>query len=231
MLPPLRRHTCVRASASAFAVVLAFLLHATAAQALIISEIVFNPVGGFFGNDDGLEWVELFNDGTSTVDLSDYSLGWGGADYTFGTMWLDGAGTLDPGEYIVIGNSLGGNTGPGAAFNFTPNLPDGVFTAGGVGLFAGPTVGAADVPIDSVIYGHIFALNFNGLIDSTGAVGTVDATTGAAAESIQLGAGGTWTASATPTPDTGPLVPIPEPSTALLSGLGLLLLALRRRRA
>ena len=55
MLRPLRRHARVRAVASALAVAIACVLQAAAAQALMISEVMFNPVGGFFGNDDGLE--------------------------------------------------------------------------------------------------------------------------------------------------------------------------------
>jgi len=191
----------------------------------MISEVMFNPVGGFFGNDDGLEWVELYNDQAAPVNLDLYTLAWGGADYTTDTMSLAGAGMLFPGQYIVIGDSAGTNTGPGAAFNFNPDLPDGFITAGGVALFLGADT--SGTPLDAVIYGTIFAVNLNNLIDETGAVGAVDATTGGAAESVERQTGGTWAPSAAPTPGAGTLVP--EPSTALLASFGLLLLGVRRR--
>ena len=40
--------------------------------------------------DNGYEWVELYNNGSSAVDLSGYSLDWGGTDYTTGTLQLSG---------------------------------------------------------------------------------------------------------------------------------------------
>lgn len=225
MLRPPRRHSSVRSIASALAVALAALLHAGTSEALIITEVLANPVGGF-GSDDGLEYVELYNDGATTLtDLSGYSLGWGGADYTFGTLDLGLLGTINlaPGDFIVIGNTA-------SPVDFDPDLPDGFIAAAGVGLFDVPvgSIGTNN-PIDAVIYSHIFGGNFNNLIDETGAVGAVDATTGGAGESIERQTlGGTWSNAATPTPGTSTL--IPEPSTALLTALGLLLLGTRRRR-
>jgi len=225
MIRPPRRHSCVRALASALAVALAVLLHVGAAQALIISEVLANPVGGF-GSDDGLEYVELYNDGATTLtDLSGYSLGWGGGDYTFGTLDLAALGVVNlaPGDYIVIGNTA-------SPVDFDPDLPDGFIAAAGVGLFDVPvgSIGTNN-PIDAVIYTHLLGGNFNNLIDETGAVGTIDATTGAAGESIERQTlGGGWSNAAAPTPGGGSL--IPEPSTALLTAVGLLLLGVRRRR-
>lgn len=196
---------------AAFASVL--LLGASPAAALMISEVLFNPTGP----DNGNEFVELFNDSTSPVDLANYSLGWGGADYTTGTLDLDPAGLLAPGAYIVIG----GPSDP-LGFDFNPDLENGVFAADGVALFDvdAASIGGA-IPIDAVIYGTFFAGNFNGLIDETGTVATVDAVIGAAGESVALDANGNWTVSATPTPGSGPLV-VAEPSTAVLVAIGLL---------
>jgi hypothetical protein len=199
------------------------LTSAVSAQALVISEVMFNPVT--FGSDDGLEWVELYNNGAGDVDLADFSLGWGGADYTIGTLDLDGAGVLAAGSYIVIG-------GPASAFDFDPDLEDGYFTADGIALFdvdAGSIPG--QTPIDSLIYGSSFfgipATNNSGLIDSTGGVGAVDTVIGGAGETAVRNTDGSWTTSATPTPGTGN-APVPEPTTTVLLGLGLGLLARRR---
>jgi len=179
-----------------------------------------------FGSDDGQEFVELFNDGASAVLLDDYSLGWGGAAYTTGTLDLDGAGWLLPGQYIVIG----GPTDP-LGFDFAPDLEDGFIAADGVALFVGAaaSITPTTVPLDALIYGTFFAGNFNGLIDSSGTTGTVAVTIGGAGQSAARDATGTWTVSATPTPGSGPMV-IPELQTAVLVGTGLLLLGLDRRR-
>ena len=191
----------------------------SSAQALMISEVLYNPVA--FGSDDGLEFVELFNDEPVAISLDGYSLGWGGADYTTGSLALTGAGSLQPGEYIVIG----GPSDP-LGFDFAPDLEDGFFVADGVALFdssGGPT------PVDALIYGTLFAGNWNGLIDTSGTAGPVMVTIGGAGQSAARDASGMWTASGTPSPGTGPMV-IPELQTGMLLGTGLLLLGLGRRR-
>lgn len=212
---------------SSLCIALAMLMTASmSAQALVISEVMFNP--NTFGSDDGLEWVELYNNGSNSVVLGDYSLGWGGADYTTGTLDLDLAGTLAAGAYIVIG-------GPASLFDFNPDLEDGYLTADGIGLF---NVDAASIsgenPIDVLIYGSSFfgfpAANNNNLIDPTGNVGVVGAVIGGAGESVVRNADGSWSTSATPTPGSG-TGPVPEPSTALLLGFGLGGLAYRQRAA
>lgn len=231
MIRPLRRHSCVRISASVLAMMLGMLLHVASAEALIISEVMANPVGGF-GSDDGLEWIELYNDGATTLtDLIGFTLGWGGANYADGTLdlalvdvaTLTGGAGLAPGAYIRFGQT-------GSGVDFDPDLDDGFFTAAGVALFDVP-VGQIPTndPVDAVVYATFFGFNFDGLVDESGAVKTVDATTGGSGESIvRTTLAGGWTASATPTPGTGTL--IPEPSTALLTLVGLLALGLRRHR-
>jgi hypothetical protein len=181
------------------------------ASALMISEVMYNPVGA----DDGFEWVELYNDGPD-VDLADYSLGWGGADYTVGTLDLDGAGILASGTYIVIGAVTG--------FDFNPDLEDGFLFADGVALFNldAAAITPTTTPLDSLIYASFFGFNAVGLIDSTGNPGAVLVTIAAEGESAERDALGNWQAQATPTPGVGNLPPaVPEPSTAQLVGLGL----------
>jgi hypothetical protein len=185
----------------------------------MISEVLFNPAGA----QDGFEFVELFNDDPFAVDLANYSLGWGGASYTIGTLDLDPAGILASGAYLVIGLAP-----DPYGFDFNPNLENGFIVADAVGLFDVPaaSIGTA-TPVDALIYGTLFSVNWNGLLDETGDP-TVDAIIAAAGQSAARDALGNWTVSATPSPGTGALT-TPEPSTALLVGLGLAFLGARRR--
>ncbi|MEN8864845.1 MAG: lamin tail domain-containing protein [Akkermansiaceae bacterium] len=64
-------------------------------NALRITEIMFNPLG----NDEGLEFIELKNIGSSPIDLTDVRFG-NGIDYTFPAL------ILAAGEYLVISPDL-----------------------------------------------------------------------------------------------------------------------------
>lgn len=70
---------------------LLFLLFSTQVYAnLIINEVMYNPSTGQ-GSDSDMEWIELFNNGTEIINLSNYA--------------LDGnslSGMLNTNEYIVI---------------------------------------------------------------------------------------------------------------------------------
>ena len=64
---------------------------------VIISEVFYDPAG----SDNNLEWVELYNPTTHTVDLGEYSLGNGGSDYTYSRVQL--SGTLPVSGCWVVG--------------------------------------------------------------------------------------------------------------------------------
>ena len=129
-----------------------------------ITEIFVDPVGP----DDQLQWVELYNEGSTFVDLSNYTLGAGASEYTETTLAL--AGTLPPGGCVVVGGpmSSAANASPdfGVAIDFDPDLSGG--PAAGVGLFYDQIVTAGAVPVDSIVYG---ATN-TALLDESGAVDT-----------------------------------------------------------
>jgi hypothetical protein len=173
---------------------------------------MFNPTGA----DDGREWIELFNDSGSAIDLSDYSLGWGGADYTFGTLALPSV-TLASGAYFVIGGPVSdpGNGSPSydLVANFTPDLQNPFIAADGIALFA---VGSPN-PVHVVIYGP---LNLNGLIDEMGAPGAVDVAFPAAGTTLVWN-GTSWSGGGAASPGTGSLVAVPEVGSAALTLLGL----------
>ena len=172
----------------------------TPAVGLVLAEVFYNPNGG----DGGYEWVKLFNGTGAAVDLSGYALGWGGTDYTYGTLQL--AGTVEAGACFLVGGPNGdASTGfPGApAFDqeatFTPNLQNSGATADGVALFdtTADAIGALTTPIDAVIYG---GANGSGLIDETGAAGAVDVADAGSGNGIVLQDDLTWGVGAELTP-------------------------------
>jgi len=151
------------------------------------------------GNDDGKEWIKLKNGTNAPVDLSGWSLGWAGTDYTYGTYQL--SGTLAPGDCFVVGGPL---TDPSNGTplltdvtNLTPDLQNSGSPADGVALFNTPAaqISKTSVPHDTVIYG---GENKSGLLDETGAPGESDVADAPKGQSILRVDGETWTVSETP---------------------------------
>jgi hypothetical protein len=195
------------------AVALALFAGVQSAPGLVISEVMFNPTGA----DDAREWIELFNDSGSAVDLSDYSLGWGGADYTVGTQTLPNV-MLAPGAYFVIGGPVSdagnGNPSYDLVANFGPDLQNPILVADGIALFQ---TGFAN-PIHVVIYG---LFNLSGLVDETGAPGAVDVAFPGAAGTSLVWNGASWSGGGAPSPGSGSLIAVPEAGTAMLTLIGL----------
>lgn len=218
---------------SAVASAVALLLSGSASAAPILSEVFFNPNGA----DDGFEWIEIYNAGPSAVDLSGYSLGWGGADYTTGTVQL--SGMLLAGQYFVVGgptsDASNGNPVFDQVVNFAPDLENSGFfqAADGVALFdvLATAITPTTVPVDAFIYaGPFFSTNSNGLLDETGSPGAVDFVQPFFASGYSVETDGTsWSQQANPTPNSGPLA-VPEPGIAILLGVGGTLLGWTVRR-
>jgi hypothetical protein len=150
---------------------------------VIITEVLYDVSG----DDDGYEWVEIYNRGGSPVDLSTYSLGNGGDDYTYSLVPL--CGVIGPGQYSIVGGPLqsgdNGNPTYSEPLNFDPDLQDSDSVADGVALFDVPVdqVTSSTVPVDAVIYG---AENTNNLIDETGSAPAPHVGDAPADSSIQL---------------------------------------------
>jgi len=201
---------------------------ATPTDGLVISEILFDPAG----NDNTTEWVEIYNRSGSAIDLAGYSLGWGQDAYDQGT-YVFNTFLLAPGSTFVIGgptsNAANGNPTYSQVHNFAPNLNNGTNNnfAGAVALFFGDiSTTPGLIPVHAVIYGESTA--GTSLLDEQGAAATVlfDTDGFSQGTSIEWLGGTSWGVSASLNPNTAP---IPEPSTALLVGVGIALLALRRR--
>ncbi|MEM6994131.1 MAG: amidohydrolase family protein [Myxococcota bacterium] len=177
----------------------------------VIAEVYYDHTS----NDDQFEWVKIYNGTGGALDLSNYSLGWGGTDYTWGT--LDLVGMLPDGECFVVGGPMGDATSGfpgGPMFDQAVDLEQdiqngaGAGTADGVALFdiAATSIETASVPLDAVIYGGV---NDNGLLGPTGAVAAVDVADAPSESSIVRQADDTWGINATPTPLA--CTPFPEP--------------------
>jgi hypothetical protein len=162
---------------------------------LVLSEIYYDHPG----DDTGLEWVEIFNGTDASIDLSGYSLGYGGADYTYGAVQL--GGTILAGECIVVGGptSIVGNFSPdyADAFDFDPDLQNSGGVADGVALFDTTAITTETVPIDAVIYG---GANTNDLIDSNGASPAPHVGDAAATRTIERTLAG-WQINESPSPN------------------------------
>ena len=173
---------------------------------LLLSEVLYDVSSG----DDGFEWVELVNVGSSTIDLSGYSLGNAGTDYTYSVVQL--SGTIAPGATFVVGGATSSSTNANPTFdqvvNFSPDFQNSGSAGDGVALFDVPasSITGSTVPIDAVVYGPN---NNNGLIDETGfanAPEVGDASAGSSLERVDVV--GNWQITSSPSPNFSDLGPV-----------------------
>lgn len=77
----------------------------TFGHALIINEIMSNPIG----DDGGREWIELYNNSSSTVDISSLTISIKGGSFV-SVFPVSGGTTITPDGYVVIGSTVSGAT-------------------------------------------------------------------------------------------------------------------------
>lgn len=159
-----------------------------------LAEVLYDAEGA----DTTAEWIKLHNPGNTPIDLANYSIGWGGSNYTYGRLQL--SGNLPANSCAVVGAPQGDV--PGVSTDFVPDLQNGGTTADGIALFTdlAQDIGESTVPIDSVVYGDA---NDNGLINASGAVAGVDVASAAPGQSIRRNNNGTWSMGA-PSPSACP---------------------------
>lgn len=75
------------------------------ARALLISEVMSNPTG----DDSGREWIEIYNNTDSSVDLSTLTISIKGGTALVATP-LSGGTTLASGGYAIVGSTVSGAT-------------------------------------------------------------------------------------------------------------------------
>lgn len=187
-------------------------------EAIAIIEVTDNPPVGLLlvevyfdhtDNDDGYEWVKLYNGTGASLDLSGYSLGWGGENYLYGTAQL--SGTVAAGDCFVIGgpqkNAANGNPDYDLAYNLTPDLQNSGAVADGVALFntVATAIGTTTVPIDAVLYG---TTNGSNLLGPDGKPAPVSAPDTPAAQSIQRTGLTTWIVQPAPNSVACPIITV-----------------------
>ncbi len=187
----------VTATLGASAAIASIEVTAEPPRGLILTEVLYDTPG----TDDGLEWVELLNDSGADLDLSGWSVGGGGSDWTYSQLQL--SGLMPAGACWVVGgpdsNADNGDPAFDLAEDFEPDLQNSGSTADGVALFDVPAsqVNASTVPVDAVVYG---GSNSSGLIGPDGATAPVGVGDAGSGSSIELGADGQWAVQAAPTP-------------------------------
>jgi hypothetical protein len=168
----------------------------------LLAEVYYDTTSGA---EDGEQWVKLWNACDVDVDLGDYSLGWGGVDYTIGTMDL--MGTISAGECFIVGGpmSVNDNAFPTIDFamNFDPDLEKSGSPGDGVALFLGMAkdIEADTIPVDAVIYGNN---NTSNLLDSNGDTPAPHVGDAGDGETLRRTAVTTWIIEAMPMPDLCP---------------------------
>jgi hypothetical protein len=169
------------------------------------------------GNPDMLQWVKIYNPCEEAIDLTQYTIAYGGTFYTeMGTSSprkvdsvAQGFPTdFQPGACIIAGGptaeAANGDPTIDLDFDFSPSLDVAATVGNAVAIMPGTydEVDDMSVPVDAVIYGPN---NDNDLIDATG-VAPMDAMVANpnAGGSIQRTAMDTWIAADTPVPATCP---------------------------
>jgi hypothetical protein len=142
---------------------------------VVINEFLPDPASE--GGDVGHEWVELFNDGSTTADLGGWAIEFGTSSFS-GSVSLPGGTSLAPGAYLLVGDSQVDDTDV-----------VGTFTMGNAGSDADGVrlVDCIGGPVDTVIYGET---NEDGWVDDGGGVATslaVDPASGASIGRVEDG--------------------------------------------
>lgn len=109
------------------------------AQNVKINEILYDAIG----SDTGKEWIELYNADTISINLKDYKIEKAGE--SFSTCFTFPADTLEPGEFLLIGEEEVENADMTTTLGFynSVNRTDGV-----------RIISADGDTIDTVLYGE-----------------------------------------------------------------------------
>lgn len=84
---------------------LVFITLLQSAHALVINEIMSNPVG----DDNGREWIEIYNNTDSPVDISSLSISIKGGSFV-SVIPVSGGTVLEAHRYAIVGSTVSGTT-------------------------------------------------------------------------------------------------------------------------
>jgi hypothetical protein len=172
---------------------------AVSSRRLILSEVLYDAVGA----DDGREWIEIRNAGTSPVPLACYAVGNGTTSYRYSLAQLPPI-VVPPDGCVVIGGPIDCGGASCVELDFEPDLHNGPSSgpgAAGVAILYGltSTITDATIPVDAVIYGNA---NTGGLRDARGTTPPPHVIDVAPGHSIARGADGAWLDQARPNAGT-----------------------------
>jgi hypothetical protein len=119
---------------------------------IVINEIMYNPSG----TDTGYEWIEVYNSGSSDVDMVGWKFTESGTDH--GLTVKQGTALIPPGSFAIIVDDL---TKFLSAFNFSGTIFDSTFSLSndGESLIIKDN---SKVEVDAVIYSKIQGASENG---------------------------------------------------------------------
>lgn len=170
---------------------------------LLLAEVLYDVPG----QDDGKEWIRLYNGTGTQVDLNGWSLGWGGNSYLTGTAAL--SGTMAPGACLLIGGPTSdednGSPTYGLPLNFDPDIENSGDKADGIALFDVPVsdIKASTLPYDAVVYG---AANTSALLGSDGAPAAPHVADTWGGSSLLRATVDSWVINESPTPGLCPVI-------------------------
>ena len=200
---------------------------AFASADIIINEVDYDNIGG-----DGSEFVELFNNGATPVNIG----GWrvvlvnGSNDTFYSIITIPAGTTLAAGAYWVIGSSLVANVnqffGP-ASDNIQNGAPDAIGLYTGTGSMAVNSSSNTNSPnlVNGFVYEGPDAGNYPGYTQLAGTI--LDSNTVNVSIGLLPNGTGSMAINDAPTPGA---INTPTPGAAALMGVGMLA-AGRRRRA
>lgn len=161
---------------------------------LVICEVYYDHSDASTDEDNGYEWVKLYNGTSSPIDLSGYSLGYGGSDYTYGNAAL--SGIIHAWSCFLLGGGAAEAPNMDQVYNYDPDIQNSGPTADGVALFESGN----STPVSAVIYG---GSNDNSLEDENGLIPAPHVGDALSGQSIALTESG-WVIRPIPTPELSP---------------------------